>query len=177
MKNSIFFFLMMSCCCTLAFSQTTYTEHLKTRVAGQGTVIIVQDAEIAAIVNNTERAKDLKKKWKEKESQISSTTPDATSHTENAIKGKQRYKTQGYRIQVFTGGNSRSDKLEAERIEKKCRAEFPELSVYKHFVSPRWICRVGDFKTYEDAAKYQTLLKNAQISYEVRIVKSVVWLR
>ena len=59
---------------------------------------------------------------------------------------------------------------------EKCRKQFPELSVYTHFVSPRWVCTVGDFKTMEDAQKYIAPIRSAHISYEVRVVKSEVFL-
>ena len=89
---------------------------------------------------------------------------------------RKRYKTSGYRIRIFTGGNSKKDKEQAQKVGEKCRKQFPELSVYTHFVSPRWVCTVGDFTTMEDAKKYITPIRSARISYEVRVVKSEVFL-
>lgn len=62
-------------------------------------------------------------------------------------------KVNGYRIQVYSGGNSREAKREASNIGYRVQFLYPELSVYTRFVSPRWICRVGDFRTHEEAAE------------------------
>jgi len=43
-----------------------------------------------------------------------------------------------------------------------------------HFISPHWVCRVGDFKTREEAARYVTRLRKARVSYEVRVVSSPI---
>lgn len=68
-------------------------------------------------------------------------------------------KVTGYRIQVFAGGNSHEDKLKAERTGSDVKAKFPELPVYVHFYSPRWICRVGNFRTYQEAEVVLNKLK------------------
>lgn len=162
-------------------AQTTYTEHLKKNSGGKGAVTIVQDAEIEALVNNvsSEVQKEKKEapsvKGGEKTRQPHSST-ETTEKTKAPRGARQRYKAQGYRIQIYTGGNSRADRLEAERMEKKCQKEFPELSTYVHFVSPRWICRVGDFRSQADAEKYLRLIRNSRISHEARIVKCAVLL-
>ncbi len=57
----------------------------------------------------------------------------------------------GYRVQVYSGGNTRDDRNNAERIGREIKAKFPELPIYVHFYSPRWICRAGNFKTYQEA--------------------------
>ena len=87
-----------------------------------------------------------------------------------------RYKAEGFRIQVYTGGNSRTDKEKAQQLQLRCRQEFPELSAYVHFVSPHWVCRVGDFKDREEAQRYANQIRKKRLSYEVRIVKSSVLL-
>lgn len=64
---------------------------------------------------------------------------------------KRSYKVNGYRVQVFAGGNSRDDKLKAQKAGNDVKRAFPEQPVYVHFYSPRWICRIGNFRTYEEA--------------------------
>jgi len=64
---------------------------------------------------------------------------------------KGGYKINGYRVQVFAGSNSRSSRVQAERIGKEINALFPGEPVYVHFYSPRWICRMGNYRTYEQA--------------------------
>lgn len=60
-------------------------------------------------------------------------------------------KVTGYRVQAFSGGNSRADRQKAESIGNAIKSRFPDLPIYVHFYSPRWICRVGNFRTYEEA--------------------------
>lgn len=62
------------------------------------------------------------------------------------------YKITGYRVQAYAGGNTRNDRLEAERVRNAIKMRFPDQPVYVHFYSPRWICRVGNYRTYEEAA-------------------------
>ncbi len=57
----------------------------------------------------------------------------------------------GYRVQAFFGGNSRADRQKAERTRNAIKSMFPDLPIYVHFYSPHWICRVGNFRTYQEA--------------------------
>ena len=63
------------------------------------------------------------------------------------------YKINGFRVQAFAGGNSRADKQKAEQAGRNIKMKYPELPIYVHFYSPQWKCRVGNFKTYEEAAR------------------------
>ena len=65
-------------------------------------------------------------------------------------------KVDGYRVQAFAGGNQRKDRQKAERVGNTIKASYPEEPIYVHFYSPRWICRVGNYRTYEEA--HQMLL-------------------
>ena len=69
------------------------------------------------------------------------------------------YKVNGYRVQVFAGGNSRNDRLKAERIGNAIKMRYPDQPVYVHFYSPRWICRVGNFRSLEEARKMLAKVK------------------
>ena len=100
--------------------------------------------------------------------------PESTEAGTRHYVSRQRRKAMGYRICIFTGGNSRADKEKAIQMGQKCRNLFGELAAYPSFVSPRWVTHVGDFRTREDAQKYVTRIRKAHISYEVRIVKSEV---
>lgn len=72
---------------------------------------------------------------------------------------RRSYKVNGYRVQVFAGGNSRADKLKAQKAGNDVKMAYPEQPVYVHFYSPRWICRVGNFRSYEEAS---TVLRHVQ---------------
>lgn len=65
-------------------------------------------------------------------------------------------KVTGYRVQAYAGGNSRADRQKAEQAGSNIKMKYPEQPVYVHFYSPRWICRVGNFRTLGEA---QTMLK------------------
>ena len=69
-------------------------------------------------------------------------------------------KVAGYRVQVFAGGNSRNDRIKAERIGSEIKGLFPGEPVYVHFYSPRWICRMGNYRTYEEAHAVLQRVKN-----------------
>lgn len=162
------------------FAQSTYTEELTREEAGKGTVVIRQSEEIDRAVNRPRTAKPVAPVVRR----------DTVSHThEESMKGKTeakkprtkenyvargRHKSQGFRICIFTGGNSRQDKNKAVEMGNKCRRNFPELAVYTTFSAPRWVTNVGDFKTRNEAQKYVGLIRSARFTYEVRIVASEV---
>ena len=66
---------------------------------------------------------------------------------------RNSYKITGYRIQAFSGGNSRADREKANKIGDAIKMKYPDQPVYVHFYSPRWICRVGNFRSYSEAAQ------------------------
>lgn len=64
---------------------------------------------------------------------------------------RRSYKVNGYRVQVFAGGNSRNDKIKAQNAGNAVKMAFPSQPIYVHFYSPRWICRMGNYRTYAEA--------------------------
>ena len=64
---------------------------------------------------------------------------------------RRSYKVNGYRVQVFAGGNSRDDKIKAQNAGNAVKKAFPSQPIYVHFYSPRWICRMGNYRTYQEA--------------------------
>lgn len=64
---------------------------------------------------------------------------------------RKSYKVTGYRVQAYAGGNSRADRQRAEQIGNSIKVKYPDQPVYVHFYSPRWICRVGNYRSYEEA--------------------------
>lgn len=57
----------------------------------------------------------------------------------------------GFRVQLYSGGNSRQDKMRAQSMAQTAKALFTHSSVYTQFISPHWVCRMGDFKTHQEA--------------------------
>lgn len=91
--------------------------------------------------------------------------PDTTSNRRKVLKG---YKVDGYRVQVFAGGNSRNDRLKAERTGNEIKSLFPDVPVYVHFYSPRWICRMGNYRSYEEA--HEVLSRVKSLGYQSAII-------
>lgn len=59
----------------------------------------------------------------------------------------------GFRISIYDGGSNNSARLAASRAARLAKLYFPELSATPKFKG-HWRCLIGDFRTYEDAAKY-----------------------
>lgn len=143
---------------------------------GQGDVTVTQSKEIDELVNKantlsvttpTATKKRSNKETDDTESEketthtrkIANTEPrdETNEDTESPMVDTRRkvlrksYKVNGYRVQVFAGGNSRNDKIKAQRIGNEIKQAFPEQPVYVHFYSPRWICRIGNFRSFEEA--------------------------
>ena len=95
-------------------------------------------------------------------------TIDTTFTSEPRKKVLKGYKVNGYRVQVFAGGNSRDSRVKAERIGREINSLFPGEPVYVHFYSPRWICRMGNYRTYEEA--HQILNAVKKLGYQSAII-------
>lgn len=119
---------------------------LERKVPGQGQVTIHQDPRIEGLLGTT-----------------------------RAAIGEQKViKSFGYRIQVYAGNNSRNARNEAYGMASRVKEYFPELKVYTFFTSPRWLCRVGDFRSIEEADAMMRRLKNTGAFREVAIVKEQI---
>ena len=182
MKYTILLFLFSVITFPLS-AQETYTDQLRQNVPGSGKVIIEQSAEIERVVNNISSVKSAalgipSKENKnnvedEKKSDETSVVTRNPANSHNYV-ARGRHKAAGYRICIYMGGNSRKDKTRAMQIGDKCRSLFGELSVYTRFIAPRWVTHVGDFRTRNDAQKYVGLIRKANFTYMVRIVRSEV---
>ena len=117
-----------------------------------------------------EEAKKEEQEKKEKEEQIrrekeelarkiaEQRLQEAEENGENTIDTSKKvmrksYKINGYRVQAYLGGNSRADREKAEQIGNAIKKKYPLEPIYVHFYSPRWTCRVGNYRTYEEATK------------------------
>ena len=156
-----------------------FTQRVQKQTEGKGTVTIHQSEDIDQLVNDpsatgvqAQKPADDKKpaassttKEKEKTNTVSTLKAESPGkeqtepeQTETVRRGTQ--KITGYRVQAFAGGNSRKDRQTAEQIRNNIKAQIPNVSVYVHFYSPRWICRVGNFRTYEEAHQMMVRLQN-----------------
>ena len=65
----------------------------------------------------------------------------------------------GYRVQAFAGGNTRADKLKAQQAGNAIKMRFPDQPIYVHFYSPRWICRMGNYRSIGEARRMLKAVK------------------
>ena len=130
-------------------AQVSIVEELQKERVGQGTVTIHQDAAISALLGSV-YVKD-----------------------ENETEPKM-LKARGYRVQVYAGNNSRIARQEANEVAELLKTEFPELPVYAFFQPPRWLCRVGDYRSIEEADALMRRLKATGKFKEVSIVREQI---
>lgn len=175
--RKLFFPVLLFVCWQNAFAQEKFLDKLVKPVNGQGTVRVIQDAEITRLVNGSQENNKVPKPVSNKDT--SSVTPvTQVSQEDNeeaaAVKPVRKMKANGYRIQVYAGGNSRDARMEAQRMANKVKSYFSDMTTYTHFQSPRWICRVGDFRTYEEASQALHEMRETKQFDEALIVKSVI---
>ena len=176
-------------CLNAADAQSSFTQRLQQSKNGEGQITLTQDKAIEELVNgpavmparpktNTTTTQQKPAEKKEKDNNTATNQEkdkkqepkvvvvehnDSTaSEGPDEIQKKimKGVKVAGYRVQVFAGGNTRNDRLKAERIGSEIKGFFPGVPVYVHFYSPRWICRMGNYRTYEEAHEVLERVKN-----------------
>ena len=134
---------------SVSAQQKNIVDELQKAEAGQGTVTIVQDAKISALLGKV--------------------------YVKSADKDEPEFlKARGYRVQVYAGNNSRIARQEANDVAEQIKMEFPELPVYAFFQPPRWLCRVGDYRSIEEADASMRRLKATGKFKEVSIVREQI---
>ena len=182
-------------------SAQTYTQRIQQRTAGKGTVTIHQSSDIDYLVNEalltvrttstattpatasttapTTTTKPTTSAPANAATANAATTPapsvsePSDMPVDNTKKIMKGYKVNGYRVQAFAGGNTRKDRIEAEQTGDRIKASFPDAPVYVHFYSPRWICRVGNYRTYEEAHQMLVSLRKQGFT-QATIVKGKI---
>ncbi len=167
----------------------TFTQRLqKQPTAGQGSVTLHQSDSIDRLVNTTVLAPKSTTTTKTS----TTTQPNAATQPSTASRPatqaerhqeivpdtlpkmiRNGHKVMGYRVQAFAGGNSRKDRQQAEQVRNSIKSHYPNVPVYVHFYSPRWICRVGNYRTYEEA--HQMLVSLRELGFDqATIVKGKI---
>ena len=178
-------------CITAVDAQSVFTQRIQQSSSGEGKVTVTQEKAIDDLVNgktgltvptvpqkqtenNTtatnhqekpERLTTTNKTETTIKTETTTVAPDTIDNRKKLMKG---YKINGFRVQVFAGGNSRSDRLKAEKIGDEIKTLYPGTPVYVHFYSPRWICRMGNYRTYEEA--HEVLRNVKQLGYQSAII-------
>ena len=128
MRKLTLLFYMLLFTALASAQERTLVQELERDVPGKGQVRIESDVRLDSLIG---------------------TVSDAESGT--------KIKARGYRVQVFSGNNTRQSKERANEVDKYIRSRYPDLPVHTEFKNPRWRCTVGDFLYYEEA--YETLRK------------------
>jgi hypothetical protein len=175
----------------LPLTAQTFTQNIQKTKTGEGTITIHQDTAIDELVNGPVPTVKQKPTIK-KTTPVKPTSRDnkKDTHVTQEIKDtieslqeidslnntpKRTFKAIGYRVQVLAGGNTRQDRQRAEQAGRSLRSLFPGEEVYVHFYSPRWICRLGNYRTYDEA--HEKLLEVRKMGYEAAtIVKGKITL-
>ena len=174
--------------CICGAQAQTFLDRLKKPTKDKAVVTVTQDAAIDKLVNGDNAANTTvttkktpsattKKEPVEKPTSTNTTTSPASSTPEEPDMSKKvmknSYKVTGYRVQAFAGGNTRNDRQKAENVGNAIKRRFPEQPIYVQCYSPRWICRVGNFRTYEEA--HAMLVEIREMGYkQASIVKGKI---
>ena len=149
------FFIMTKFLCSIFFSffvlsasaQRSIIDELSTQRPGEGIVTVHQDPSISLLIG---------KRFVR------------TPGVDKVIRAR------GFRVQVYAGNNSRMARNEATEVAEKVKEEFPQMAVYTYFLPPRWLCRVGDYKSMEEAYVAMRMLKESGMFKEVAIVREQI---
>lgn len=161
----------------LPLSAQNFTDKLEQVEEGKGRVVIHQDPAIERLVNGSSEVRIEKSDSRTvQSSRLKKEDPDSNrsivkSDTTTPKIYRSKYTTVGYRIQVFSGGNSRAAREQAMRKGNQVKKYFADIPVYTHFYSPRWTCRIGDFRSYAEASRVLSELKGTGAFGEAVIVK------
>ena len=170
--------MILIACHLLPVSVTaqTFTQQVQSQQAGQGKVTIYQDAAIDQLVNGAQvyqqpvenrqqRQDQPQANGRQNPGQTGSQNHGGQTHEQGGTQTQaqtdssqqdeqqtgQRHRVVGYRVQAYSGGNTRQDRMKAEQAGNAISQQFPGIYVEVHFYSPSWKCRVGNYRNYEDA--------------------------
>ena len=100
-----------------------------------------------------------------------------TAVPDSVVVPSKRIRINGFRVQVYYGGNNQKSKQEAYKKAQLVKIWFEGLHVYTSFSSPHWICRVGDFQTREEAMEVLLAMRESGRFPGAAIVKSRINIR
>jgi hypothetical protein len=168
----LFLYVLLSVSAVVLYAQQ-FTEVLRTKNNRGGVVVVQHSAVIDSLVNGLKVATPIKKKEATPvvRTQVTDTT---TLDSLQKLEPKGYVDKQGYRIQIYSGANSRESKSAAMSMRAKSLKLFPEMKAYCNFVSPRWIVRIGDFTNREQAMEQLKKVRESGLSKEVRLVRCKV---
>ena len=173
-----------------AANSQTFLDELKRDVPGEGKVTVQQSAEIDQLVNGKQQEQQATQPQQQQPGEEAQDehktdpvrrTPIVIGEGDEELTPidtrkkvmRRSYKMQGYRVQVYSGGNSRADRQRAETAGAVMKANFPDQPIYTHFYSPSWKCRMGNYKSQAEAQAYLSRVRKLGYS-QACIVKGTI---
>lgn len=176
--------IILFICCVTTVNAQSFLSRLQKQGPRQGKVTVVQDGAIDILVNGpyvppsgaarqAATTKTAAEPRKDKNASAVKPEPDAETPDMHKKAAGKSYKVDGYRVQAYAGGNTRRDRQAAEQTGSSIKSKFPDEQIYVHFYSPRWICRVGNYRTYEEA--HRMMIAIQKLGYrQASIVKGKI---
>ena len=194
--------LIIMICATQGLGAQTFLERLQSPQSGWGKITVSQSSSIDKLVNGksatvggsgqtgqgtsgtasgssgTNRGETSSQTATTQSSNSGNLSQNDESEDQTSQESKKKvlansYKVDGYRVQVYAGGNTKKDKQAAEKAGEDIKKNLPDQPIYVHFYSPRWICRIGNFRSYEEA--HSILEQVRQLGYkQASIVKGKI---
>jgi len=177
-----FFIIICLALVALTTNAQTFLDNLQQKEDGQGKVTVIESPEVDSLVNGHGGAiipdqplhphkPEVKKTPEEEEAENMARILDTRKKVMS-----NSYKTRGYRIQVYSGGSTRSDRQKAETTGAVMKTNFPNEPIYVHFYSPSWKCRMGNYKELSEARAILAQVK--KLGYkDACIIKGTITLR
>lgn len=162
--------------------QNDFVREVQKDVAGWGKLVINQDSRLTRLVNKDTIVAPTNKEEKEKpadstKQKVPAKIPNVSEESNETVSRPaklRRYKISGYRVQIYAGNNSRNSRIEAEKTAQRFKGYFPKVPAYTHFYPPRWVCRVGDFKTSEQAQAFMQQVQQLKAFSGLTVVKTAI---
>ena len=143
----------------------TFTDDLREIDSNGGSLEVVQSTDMDTIVNEKELGK-------------AAPTADGLANRSKRPKLKPGQtpteRVSGFRIQIYAGTGSEGN-ANAKKMQARARQAFPGLSAYVSLNGPRWVCRLGDFQTNQEAQAFLRRVRSSGISKTVSIVRSAIF--
>ena len=147
-------------------SQTTFTDMLREIDSNGGSLEVIQSTDMDTIVNEKELGKAAPTRNGSAKGSGRPIKPQGQTPTE---------RVSGFRIQIYAGTGSEGN-ANAKKMQARARQAFPGLSSYISLIGPRWVCRIGDFQTNQEAQTFVRRVRSSGISKTVSIVRSPIFI-
>lgn len=76
---------------------------------------------------------------------------------QNALTNQQSQTLEGYRIRIYRDNNQHA-RTRSEQIMEKFKEQYPDIGIYRSYSNPYFMVTIGDFRTADDATKFQNQL-------------------